>query len=195
MTCGRISRSANSRTAWRVTSSASVGRKSMASRLYHAPRGWLLPRHALPPGRLATLRAAPGIGMDRWRDRGESGRSIMKGMGSRGLAGRTLPVALLALLIVAAPGRAFADLTVFAGRATAISRTSGGAALRAVARAVESGIRVRRGARPALRRQTRSADRPVQSDGRHAVPDRPPNRHLRPGRVAECTASVSRSTR
>ncbi|MCY4119861.1 MAG: hypothetical protein OXG72_02960, partial [Acidobacteria bacterium] len=101
----------------------------MASRLYHAPRGWLLPRHALPPGRLATLRAARGIGMDRWRDRGESGRSIMKGMGSRGLAGRTLPVTLLALLIVAAPGRAFADLTVFAGRATTISRTSGGAAL------------------------------------------------------------------
>lgn len=53
----------------------------------------------------------------------------MERMESRGLAGRTLPVTMLALLVVAAPGRAFADLTVFAGRATTISRTSGGAAL------------------------------------------------------------------
>ena len=50
MTCGAISRSANSRTARRVTCSASVGRKSMASRLYHAPDG----RQRRPPTRHAA---------------------------------------------------------------------------------------------------------------------------------------------
>ena len=53
----------------------------------------------------------------------------MERMESRGRAGRTLPVTVLALLVVAAPGRVFADLTVFAGRATTIYRASGGAAL------------------------------------------------------------------
>ncbi len=53
----------------------------------------------------------------------------MDSMESRDRAGRTLPLALLALLVGAVPGRAFADLTVFAGGTSTISRASGGAAL------------------------------------------------------------------
>ena len=43
--------------------------------------------------------------------------------------GRALPVALLAVLLSACAGRAFADLTVFAGSVTTTTRPAGGAAL------------------------------------------------------------------